>query len=86
MASAVVLGAVSCKEKPKAIEAPTEDHSVIEKVKEVKEAITPPAATISNEERAAKLGFAKYLPADTEMVMSVYNAKEATEQFKALKL
>ena len=86
LASAVVLGAVSCKEKPKAVEAPTEDHSVIQKVKEVKEAITPPAATISNEERAAKLGFAKYLPADTEMVMSVYNAKQATEQFKALKL
>ncbi len=94
LGSAVVLGAVSCKEKPKTVETPVEENSVVEsvvenvvdKANEVKEAVTPPAATISDEERAAKLGFAKYLPADTEMVMSVYNAKEATEQFTALKL
>ena len=53
----------------------------------MKEAVTPPpAAAFSDEERAAKLGFAKYLPADTELVMSVYNVREASKQFKALKL
>lgn len=88
LGSVVVLGAISCKEKPKTVEAPGAETSVVEKVVEkVKEAVTPPpAAALSDEERAAKLGFAKYLPADTELVMSVYNVREASEQFKALKL
>ncbi len=88
LGSAFVLGAISCKEKPKTVEAPVEEKSVVENVVEkVKEAVTPPpAATLSDEERAAKLGFAKHLPADTELVMSVYNVREATEQFTALKL
>lgn len=56
-------------------------------VDKVRDAVAPtPATTLSNEERAAKLGFAKYLPADTDLVMSVYNVREASEQFKALKL
>ena len=88
LGSALVLGAVSCKEKPKTAEVAGEEKSAVEKVVEnLKEAVTPPpVTTISDEERAAKLGFAKYLPADTELVMSVYNVREATEQFKALKL
>jgi len=88
LGSAVVLGAISCKEKPKTVEAPGAETSVVENVVEkVKEAVTPPpAAALSDEERAAKLGFAKYLPADTELVMSVYNVREASKQFKALKL
>lgn len=86
--SAVVLGAISCKEKPKTVEAPGKETSVVENVVEkVRDAVTPtPATTLSNEERATKLGFAKYLPADTDLVMSVYNVREASEQFKALKL
>jgi len=88
LGSVLALGAISCKEKPKTVEAPGGETSVVEKVAEkVKEAFTPPpAATLSDEERAAKLGFAKHLPADTELVMSVYNVREASEQFKALKL
>lgn len=88
MGSAVFLCVISCKEKPKSVEAPGGEKSVVEQVTEkVKEAVTPPpAATLSDEERAAKLGFAKHLPADTELVMSVYNVREAKEQFKALKL
>lgn len=84
----VVLGAISCKEKPKTVEAPGKETSVVENVVEkVREAVAPtPATTLSNEERATKLGFAKYLPADTDLVMSVYNVREASEQFKALKL
>ncbi len=84
LGSAFILGVISCKEKPKTVEAPGAETSVVEKVKE---AVTPPpAAAFSDEERAAKLGFAKYLPADTELVMSVYNVREASKQFKALKL
>ena len=79
---------ISCKEKPKTVEAPGKETSVVEKVVEkVRDPVTPPpTTTLSNEERAAKLGFAKYLPADTDMVMSAYNIREASEQFKALKL
>jgi hypothetical protein len=85
LGSALFLGALSCKEKPKTTEAGG-DQSVVESVVEkVKEAVTPPpAATISDEERAAKLGFSKHLPADTEMVMSVYNAKQAADDLQAL--
>lgn len=88
LGSALVIGAVSCKEKPKTTGAEPEETSVVgEVVEAVKEAVAPkPAATLSDEERAAKLGFAKYLPADTEVVMSVYNSEKAKDQLKALKL
>jgi hypothetical protein len=88
LGSALVLGAVSCKEKPKTTDAGDAEKSVIEAaVEKVKDVVTPaPTATISDEERAAKLGFAKYLPADTEMVMSVYNAEQAAEELKAVGL
>lgn len=88
LSAVLVLGAVSCKEKPNAVEAPGEDKSVVEKiVDKVEDVIAPPPkATLSDEERAAKLGFAKHLPADTEMAMFVYNAEQASEQLKALKL
>ncbi len=87
--SVALLSGLSCKEKPKASDAgEAKEKSVVEKVGEVvKEAVTgKPAASLSAEERAAKLGFSQYLPKDTEMVFSVYNAKQAGEQLKALKL
>ena len=85
---AVLLGAVSCKEKPKSVEAPAGEKSVVEKVAETVEKVVAPKVeeSLSDDERAAKLGFAKYLPKDTEMVMSVYNARKAADQLKALKL
>ena len=86
---AAVLGGLSCKEKPKASDAgEAEEKSVVENVVEtVKEAVTGKAsAPLSTEERAAKLGFSQYLPKDTEMVFSVYNAKQSGEQLKALEL
>lgn len=91
----MLLGAASCKEKEKPVATPSdatpaEEQSVVDKVTEaVKEAVTPapePATALSDEERAAKLGFVKFLPGDTEMVMSVYNARKAADQLKALKL
>ena len=65
-----------------------DEKSVVENVVEkVTEAVTQePIATLSAEERAAKLGFSQYLPKDTEMVFSVYNAEQAGEQLKALQL
>lgn len=88
LGSALVLGAVSCKEKPKTTETTGGDKSVVEKaVEKVKDVIAPtPKATLSDEERAAKLGFAKYLPADTEMAMSVYNAEQASKDLQTLEI
>lgn len=82
----VTLG---CKGKPKQgvaggetetpqVETPTE----VKKSEEVKKE----KLVLSPEERAAKTGFAKYLPADTEMLLSVYQAKDSFEKMKALKM
>lgn len=87
--SAAVVGGVSCKEKPKTTESgEIEEKSIVENVVEdVKEAVTGQSSTsLSADERAAKLGFSQYLPKDTEMVLSVYNAEQAGEQLKALEL
>lgn len=43
-----------------------------------------PAAT--PEERAAKLGFARYLPASVESVISIHNGKKSADRAKSLKL
>lgn len=88
---AVSLGVFACKEKPKNTESGDEDQSIVEKVLEtVEEVVTPKSdpleAKLSDEERAAKLGFAQYLPKDTQVVVSAYNAKQAAEQLKALEL
>lgn len=85
--SLALLGAVSCKEKPEATGEKTEEKSIVESVVEtVKETLGADVEALSAEERAAKVGFAKYLPADTELVFSVYDAKGAAEQLKALRL
>ncbi|QTN31065.1 hypothetical protein HZ994_01555 [Akkermansiaceae bacterium] len=88
LGGAILFGAVSCKEKPKTADAPETAKSVAEKVvKAVEEAVAPKMKkSLTAEERAAKLGFAKFLPKDTEMVMSVYDARKAGDQLKALKL
>ena len=85
---ALVLGVVSCKEKPQATKAPKSGESVAKTaVEKSNQGVVPkPAPSLSIEERAAKLGFVKHLPADTELVMSVYNTQQAAEQLKALSL
>lgn len=46
----------------------------------------PEVPVAGAEERAAKLGFAKYLPKNVESLISVYDAKKTTERAKTLKL
>lgn len=85
--SLALLGAVSCKEKPEVAEEESGEKSIVESVVEkVKETVAPDIEALSAEERAAKVGFAQYLPKDTEVVFSVYDAKGAAEQLKALRL
>lgn len=89
MVSVVFFSAVSCKEKPKETTDSTEEEkSVVEEVVDtVEEVVTPSKeASLSVEERAAKLGFAKHLPAETEMLLTVHNAKQSAEQLKALQI
>ncbi len=46
----------------------------------------PAVKALTADERAAKLGFVKHLPKDTEAVIAFYNGKKATERAKTLKL
>ncbi len=84
---AVVLSVGACKKKEEA-SAPTVPTKVVEGVKEaIKEVIPEVKVTkASAEERAAKLGFAKYLPQDTEVVIALHNGTKNVNRVKASKL
>ena len=47
---------------------------------------TADAKALSAEERAVKLGFARYLPQDTESVISVYNGNKIGDRAQGMKL
>lgn len=48
--------------------------------------VAPKPAGLTVEERAAKLGFAKHLPQDTELVMSFHNGSKTVDRVKSSKL
>ena len=94
------LGACNKKEEVKAPGAPVAvKETVKEPVKEpTKEAVEKPAPVtpptpapavktpaMTPEERAAKLGFVKYLPQDTEVVMSVQQGAKSVDRVKSSK-
>jgi len=85
----VALGLGACK-KEEAAKAPEAPAAVAEKAAPndvpVPAAEKPKAAAVSVEERAAKVGFAKYLPQDTEMVLAFYNGSKTAERVKASKV
>ncbi len=86
---AAILGGASCdKSEPRAAQG--EDPPAVvqgeDAVEEVVAEESPAAPVLSAQERAAKLGFAQFLPADTEMVMSFYDAEQSARQLQALKL
>lgn len=91
LVTAAAFAMVSCKEKPKAVEKEVVEEKGTVSVKKtedkVPDKVVPDVkASLGLEERAAKLGFAKHLPKDTEMLLSVYNTKDTFERFKGLKL
>ena len=47
---------------------------------------TAPTSSLSTEERAAKLGFVKHLPQDTEVVLAFHNGSKAATHIKSSKL
>ncbi len=88
---AFALGLGACKKEaaPATTETPAEQQGVVEKaVEKVKEAVAEviPSKSASPEERAAKLGFVKHLPKNTESLFTVYGAAKTAEKAKALKL
>ncbi len=84
---------VGCKEKPKQVSTDNPAQAIVEKSEDAEkpkdekkaEDVKKSIIVLSPEERAAKTGFAKYLPAETEMLLSVYQAKESFDKLKALK-
>ncbi len=86
LVTTLVLTLGACKKEEKApapasvaAPAPTAAVPVVPEPKPVIPALTA-------EERAAKLGFAKHLPADTEGLVSYYQGTETTKRVKSTKL
>lgn len=85
---AVALGLGACGKKEEAAKAPAAPAPVETPAAVVPDAPAPvvKAPALSVEERAAKLGFAKHLPQDTEVVMSFHNGTKAASRVKASKI
>lgn len=83
---AVALGVGACKKtepaKPDEATPPAAETSAEAPTPGavVAPVVAPPAAGV--EERAAKLGFARHLPADTEVLLSFYNGTKTAERVK----
>jgi hypothetical protein len=85
-AMALGLGACNKKEEVKAPDAPASVAETPAAPAVPAPAPVPVVPAVTAEERAAKLGFAKHLPQDTEMVFSFYNGSKAAERVKASKI
>ncbi len=86
----MAFGLGACKEnkETKAPEVPTKVDEMVAKVTEAVAPVLPKVAgpKISPTERGAKLGFAKHLPQDTEVVLAFYNGSKTADRLKASKL
>lgn len=84
---AVAMGLGACDKQDKTVKAPDAPAAADASVKD---ATVPPPAVVTPpkgvDERAAKLGFARYLPQDTEAVVSFYNGSKNAERVKNSKL
>lgn len=81
----VAIGLGACK-KPETAKAPDAPPAVAPASGAVAPAVVPEAPKIGPEERAAKLGFAKHLPQDTEVILSFYNGTKTVDRIKGTKL
>lgn len=88
MIPAVALGLGACneKEKVKAPDAPAAVKDAPAAKETPAPAAEPATPKIGPEERAAKLGFARHLPQDTEVVLSFYNGTKVADRVKGSKL
>ncbi len=82
----MALGLGACKKKeevkapPALADAPAQATPAPAPAADIK------ATKLSPDERAAKLGFAKHLPQDTEVVLAFYNGTKTANRVKATKL
>lgn len=84
---AVVVGLNACNKKEEVkspdAPAPVANDGTTPAVPAVP---TPEAPKLGVEERAAKLGFAKHLPQDTELVLAFYNGTKTVDRVKSSKI
>ena len=86
-----VFGLGACK-KTEQVQTPQSPAAVVDAVPSEAPKVEPapaPAAKppgIGVEERAAKLGFVKHLPQDTEVVLAFYNGSKTADRFMDTKL
>lgn len=88
MIPAVALGLGACNKKQEA-KAPEAPAAVAESPGKGDPEVPPPAPVVpkvSAEERAAKLGFVKHLPQDTEVVLAFHNGSKIANRVKGSKL
>jgi hypothetical protein len=92
-AFALGLGACSKADDEKSVEpevpAVVEEAAAPAPAASTATATAPPpvaATAVTAEERAAKLGFVRHLPQDTEVVMSLHNGSDIAERFQSSKL
>jgi hypothetical protein len=74
---ALALGLGACNKKNETTAPPVTSPATSPAVK---------APALSPEERAAKLGFVKHLPQDTEVVMSIHNGSKTVDRIQSGKL
>lgn len=95
MVPAIALGLGACKEKeaPTATSTPETEtpKADVPKVETPPNVVAvpktePATPKVGPEERAAKLGFAKHLPQDTEVVMAFYEGSKTADRMKSSKL
>lgn len=84
---AVALSFGACKKKEEA-KAPETPAAVADAAKPADVVKVPeaPALAISAEERAAKLGFVKHLPQDTEVVLAFHNGTKSADRVMSSKI
>lgn len=84
MIPAVALACSACKKKEVAAPAPQQAAAVEAQAP----AANPPSVTrsLSADERAAKLGFVKHLPKETEVVMAFHNGSKSAARIQSTKL
>ncbi|MFT3991437.1 MAG: hypothetical protein QM680_08495 [Luteolibacter sp.] len=80
------LGACKQKEVTQVPEASATDSGVLKTPAAPAESVAPKVSALSADERAAALGFAKYLPKDTEALLTFHNGSRAATELKAMKL
>ena len=87
MIPVLAVGFVACSKKEEA-KAPTTPATVTQTPTKPGPApvVVPKVPAVSTEERAAKLGFSRHLPQDTESVLSFYNGTKSAERVKSSKL